>query len=388
MKTRDDRPSSALSRRLNLPALLRWLLMVFVLAAPGYAYAADPNPNGECTALNSSGNIQLKLPASVTIRPGMLDIPAIPPVTIKYKCSVPGKNNNYTVALVSLSDVNNLVNSLKSIGLTLKMTITDESGGSEAIWTFPGSNGVVPPEYVAIGASYMGNDGTGDRTMTINATLSRNQTQNIPGFYAIPALSAFRLKPYYNNGSGPLLISPTIRLQYVPTCFVQTSLNTNNINFGPVLTTDVDSNLDRQIPFTVTASVNKNCNGGKFGNLQTGYTPDLKDAPTYYLDLPLKVSFVLNNGGEASSDRKSILLYKESTSDKNGLQLEIKAPDGNPVTFNEASLPVNKFGNFQGGEGGGTWNIINSYQAVLSSTGEQVKTGKYSAQVTVKVDYY
>ncbi|EEJ6656594.1 hypothetical protein [Salmonella enterica] len=32
MKTRDDRPSFALSCRLNLPALLRWLLMVFVLA--------------------------------------------------------------------------------------------------------------------------------------------------------------------------------------------------------------------------------------------------------------------------------------------------------------------------------------------------------------------
>ncbi|HBM0246723.1 hypothetical protein NA256_07920 [Salmonella sp. NW805] len=119
------------------------------------------------------------------------------------------------------------------------------------------------------------------------------------------------------------------------------------------------------------------------------YTVSVTGGTTnYYLELPLKVSFILNNGGEASSDRKSILLYKESTSDKNGLQLEIKAPDGNPVTFNEASLPVNEFGIFQGAEGGGTWNIINTYQAVLSSTGEQVKTGKYSAQVTVKVDYY
>ncbi|EJN3055247.1 hypothetical protein NPV75_000001, partial [Salmonella enterica] len=50
MKTRDDRPSSALSRRLNLPALLRWLLVVFVLTGPGYVYAVDMM----CTGLNGS----------------------------------------------------------------------------------------------------------------------------------------------------------------------------------------------------------------------------------------------------------------------------------------------------------------------------------------------
>ncbi|ECJ4381020.1 hypothetical protein DLB95_28480, partial [Salmonella enterica subsp. diarizonae] len=73
---------------------------------------------------------------------------------------------------------------------------------------------------------------------------------------------------------------------------------------------------------------------------------------------------------------------------KNGQQLKINAPDGEPVIFNEASLPVNKFGDFQGSEGGGTWRVSNTYNAVLSSTGDPVITGKYSAQVTVKVDYY
>ncbi|WP_179127336.1 hypothetical protein [Salmonella enterica] len=35
MKTRDDWPSFVLSCRLNLPVLLRWLLMMSVLAGPG-----------------------------------------------------------------------------------------------------------------------------------------------------------------------------------------------------------------------------------------------------------------------------------------------------------------------------------------------------------------
>ncbi|EBR9315552.1 hypothetical protein D4F06_25650 [Salmonella enterica subsp. enterica serovar Muenchen] len=389
MKTRDDRPSSALSCRLNLPALLRWLLMVSVLAGPAYAYAAV-----KCTDWNGSqANVNLKLPASVSLQPGMDEIPPVPPVTVKYKCIDPDGSDNvtHTVSIVRLADANNLIKSLEETGMILTIDVTSNGVKSDS-WVF-GKKGITPPERISVGSSYTGKTGTGDMTLTISVTLSRDSSKKTnPGFYAIPALSAFKLTPNNSSFDGIQLNTPAIRIQYVPTCFVQTSLSTNNINFGPVLTTDVDSSFDRQIPFTVTASVNKNCNGGYFGNLQTGYTPHFSESAatkTYYLDLPLKVSFMLINGGVVCSDGKSVCLYKEgSTSDKNGLQLKINAPSGNPVTFNEASLPVNKFGNFQGSEGGGTWNIINSYQAVLSSTGEQVKTGKYSAQVTVKVDYY
>ncbi|MGU6965002.1 fimbrial protein [Salmonella enterica subsp. enterica serovar Poona] len=387
MKPRDDRPSSALSCRLNLPALLRWLLMVSVLAGPAYAYATV-----KCTDWNGSQAIvNLKLPASVSLQPGMDVIPPIPPVTVKYKCIDPdgSDNNMHTASIVRLADANNLIKSLKETGMILKIDFTSNDVKSDS-WVFGKDE---PSERMSVGSAYKGKMGTGDMTLTISATLSRDSSkETTPGFYAIPALSAFKLTPNNSSFDGIQLNTPAIRIQYVPTCFVQTSLSTNNINFGPVLTTDVDSSFDRQISFAVTASVNKNCNGGKFGNLQTGYTPHFSESAatkTYYLDLPLKVSFMLINGGVVCSDGKSVCLYKEgSTSDKNGLQLKINAPGGNPVTFNEANLPVNKFGNFQGSEDGGTWNIINSYQAVLSSTGEQVKTGKYSAQVTVKVDYY
>ncbi|HIB1520089.1 TPA: fimbrial protein [Salmonella enterica subsp. enterica serovar Muenchen] len=383
MKTRDDRPSSALSRRLNLPALLRWLLVVFVLTGPGYVYAVDM----KCTGLNgSTGTIKLQLPASVSFDPdGELKPYISPPANFDYTCSS-SDNGSHRVAIVRLGDMSPLMDALSKAGLKLEILLTDTSGGGESIWDF---SVPVPAESVNVGLSYIGT--TGDRTMTVRTRLTRDQTKPkpSPGFYAVPGLTSFRLKPYYNIGSGPFLETPPTRLQYVPTCFVRTSLGTNNVNFGPVLTTDVDSTFSRSIAFNVIADVNKSCNNGFLGNLQGVYTVSGSGGTTsYYLELPLKVSFILNNGGEVSSDRKSILLYKESTSDKNGLQLEIKAPDGNPVTFNEASLPVNKFGNFQGSEGGGTWNIINSYQAVLSSTGGQVKTGKYSAQVTVKVDYY
>ncbi|EHX5011995.1 fimbrial protein [Salmonella enterica] len=384
MKTRDDRPSFALSCRLNLPALLRWLLMMSVLAGPGHAYAADT----KCTGLNGSmGTIKLQLPASVSFDPEGDFKPYIsPPAKFDYTCSA-SDGASHTVGIIRLGDVSPLINALNKAGLKLEVLVSDSSGGGESVWDF---SVATPAEYVNVGSSYIST--TGNRTMTVRTRLTRDQTKPKPnpGFYVVPGLTSFKLIPdYYSTRIGPFLETPPIRLQYVPACFVRTSLGTNNVNFGPVLTTDVDNTFSRSIAFNVIADVNKSCNNGTFGNLLDSYTVSVTGGTTnYYLELPLKVSFILNNGGEVSSDRKSILLYKESTSDKNGLQLEIKAPDGNPVTFNEASLPVNKFGSFQGSEGGGTWNIINSYQAVLSSTGGQVKTGKYSAQVTVKVDYY
>ncbi|MDJ3481125.1 fimbrial protein [Salmonella enterica] len=384
MKTRDDWPSFALSCRLNLPVLLRWLLMMSVLAGPVHAYAADT----KCTGLNGSmGTIKLQLPASVSFDPeGDLKPYLSPPAKFDYTCSA-SDGASHTVGIIRLGDMSPLIDALNKAGLKLEVLVSDSSGGGESVWDFSVKN---PAEYVNVGSSYIGT--TGNRTMTFRTRLTRDQTKPNPnpGFYVVPGLTSFKLIPdYYSTRIGPFLETPPVRLRYVPACFVRTRLGTNKVNFGPILTSDVDNTFSRRIDFNVIADVNKSCNNGTFGNLLGSYTVSVTGGTTnYYLKLPLKVSFILNNGGEASSDRKSILLYKESTSDKNGLQLEIKAPDGNPVTFNEASLPVNEFGIFQGAEGGGAWNIINTYQAVLSSTGEQVKTGKYSAQVTVKVDYY
>ncbi|EAB9908894.1 hypothetical protein DRD49_06630 [Salmonella enterica subsp. enterica serovar Javiana] len=383
MKIRDYLSSFAPGCRLNPSSLSWWLLMVCVLAGPGYAYAADT----KCTDLNESiGIIKLQLPASVSFDPaGELKPYISPPATFNYRCSA-SDSNSHTVAIVQLGDMSPLMNALSKAGLKLELLLTDSSGGGESVWDF---SVPVPAEYVNVGSPYTGT--TGNRIMTVRTRLTRDQTKSkpSPGFYAVPGLTSFKLKPYYNFGNGPFLETPPTRFQYVPTCFVRTSLGTNNVNFGPVLTTDVDSTFSRIIPFNVTAGVNGNCNNGLLGNLQGVYTVNVTGGTTkYYLELPLKVTFILNHGGEISPDKKAILLYKDGSSDKNGLQLKINAPDGNPVTFNEAGLPVNKFGHFYGAAGGGQWVINNTYQASLSHSGETVMTGRYSAQVTVKVDYY
>ncbi|EJI6541243.1 fimbrial protein [Salmonella enterica] len=387
MKPRDDQPSSAQSRRLNLPALLRWLLMVSVLAGPGHAYA---DANGECTGLNGSTEaIKLQLPASVSFDPdGDLKPYISPPAKFDYTCSA-FDGASHTVVLVRLADITPLTNAFRNAGLKLEFLVSDLNGGGERVWDF--SVGT-PAESMNVGPSYTGT--TGNRTMTVRTRLTWDQTKPKPkpGFYVVPVLTSFILKPYYNQGSGLFLLTPSTRLQYVPTCFVQTRLGTNNVDFGPVLTSDVNNSFTRRISFKVTAEVNKNCSG--YSDLMAPQNVAIPSggSQSFWLQLPLKASFTLNNGGVLADDHKSVLLYKKDTHTINGLKLQItNASNSNtPVTFGEISLPdslsANKFGEFNGD--GSKWSIDNTYNAVLSSTGEQVITGKYSAQVTVKVDYY
>ncbi|ELI2617745.1 fimbrial protein [Salmonella enterica] len=361
------------------------LIMVCVLVVPGYVYALDwdTSPHG-CISGNGADNITLNLPPSVSFPPE--NAPGVGQVIyqsseyrINFKCK--SSSGGY-MKLQRFADLTPLQKALDAAGLTLEFEVNNSADGYSV--TYEPLNST---DQTSVSKFY---DPAIEGVLSVRFLLKVKKT---PGatFSAVPGLSAFKLNALTGgNGYPGIRINTTpFRIQYVPTCFVRTSLGTNNVNFGPVLTTDAGNSFSRTIPFNVSAGVNRNCNNGLLGNLQDAYTVNVTGGTTnYYLELPLKVTFILNNGGVISSDKKAILLYKDGSSDKNGLQLKINAPDGNPVIFNEATLPVNKFGNFQGGEGGGTWNIINSYQAVLSSTGEQVKIGKYSAQVTVKVDYY
>ncbi|EED4925546.1 hypothetical protein WP05_25550, partial [Salmonella enterica subsp. arizonae] len=362
----------------------RWFLCLALLCSvmlPGFASAATGD---FCENLDGSGNINLKLPPSVTLEPGMDKIPSIPPVTVSYRCVAPSLGEDQKrVAIVYKGDGSSFLQALDRLGLTLTVTIID--GGVTSNWTYvPYQN---YDEKIYVGVPYKGKEGTGNRTMTIRMSLSQNSSQSAPGFYALPALSAFKLQPYYNQGNGPFLVTPSLRIQYIPKCFVKTSLNKSNVDFGPVITTDVGNSFSRTIPFTVTASVDDNCNGGQFGNLKKFYQFS-STSPKYYLNLPLKVSFMLNNGGTLYSDNKSIILHNPD-GNNNGLQLQITGDNG-PVTFGDISTSggtqppsANQFSEFNGESN--TWNVSKTYNAVLTPTGAPVKTGKYSAQVTVKV---
>lgn len=375
------------------------LLCFAVLPEFAGATEATSDPTG-CTGWGGQGgrSVTLGLPPAVSFETGT--VPANETVlytspnwySIQYQCIKPKQNANQgKPVLKRLADGSALLGqALSDAGLKLQILVDSESH----VWN------PLDSEFAEVGSySYDNINGyyaTDKQTLKLKVQLVVVDSRKIrPGFYAIPSLSSFKLLAFDGafGSPGVLINTGAVRLQFVPKCFVKTSLSTPDINFGPVITTDVNSSFSLSRGFDVIAGVNESCNDGvaNLGNLTGSYKLYLNGnlKGTYYLELPLKVSFVLNSGGRVSSDGKSILLYKEGTTDENGLQLKINAPDdGNPVTFNNTSSPVNKFGEFNGDPDKKTWNIRKEYNAVLSSTGEQVITGKYKAQVTVKVDYY
>ncbi|EDV2894459.1 fimbrial protein [Salmonella enterica subsp. diarizonae] len=384
MKTRDDRSSFAQSCRLNLLSLC--LSMLCILVLPGYAHATDLDSEalGCIRTDGNDGSIQLDLPSSVSFSPE--NAPAIGKViyrsknySIHYKCKARGGG---TIQLQRLGDVASLGTALAAAGLALKFEVknsfTTGSASSSTVTYSP-----LPPETDQVAVSSYYTD-TQEGTLTVQFILSVSQTPRAT-FVAVPGLTAFKLTAQNGGGGYPgISISTTpFRLQYVPTCFVKTSLGTNNVDFGPVITSDINNDFTQTRPFTVMASVNNDSDCDSV-NLQKPYNAEKQ---SFYLYLPLKVTFSVVSGGTPSSDNGSIILKNENGED-NGLQLKISDPAGNYVTFGDVlqpdSHPANQLGEFDNG----IFTVNKQYTATLSSTGGQVKTGKYNAQVTVKVSYY
>lgn len=304
-----------------------------------------------------------------------------PKYTVSYKCTadkLDGFTGNHP-ALFRLANLGPLTTTLQKAGLELRVTV----GGVDKEWVLSDTSS---PQYIVLPVEYEPESGgkltTGRQTLTLQAKLYAKQIPGQAAFYIIPSLSAFNLKPteHLSANQGVQINTPAVRIQYVPTCFVKSSLSTGQIDFGPVMTTDANNSFSRTQTFSVTADANRGCSG--FGAL-------IEKHDSFYLELPLKVSFMLNSGGHLSGN--NIRLYKEKTTTENGLQLKITDDRGNAVTFGDintsdgASLPdANQLGKFSGG----TFHANKTYNVVLSATGEPLVTGRYNAQVTVKVDYY
>lgn len=356
-----------------------WLLAVCALAVPGYATADG------CRSLN--GEISLHLPSSVSFPPGGYpEASESNPVhlftgstySIRYECTSTSTKSRQ-VRLARLFDFSHLLNALTHSGLQLTLIIADSSGGS-VTWTPT----LKIADTIPFGASYTG---TVSRTVSITPQLYLIKPPTA-GFSVVPSLTAFEIISGLTSGSrfdGPQIATSAVRIQYVPTCFVKTSLETSTVNFGPVITSDVNQSLSVTRPFKVSAVASNESSCAGDSNLRGYYSAG---NAKYYLNLPLKVTFFVNSGGVVSG-RDSIRLYKDGTSDENGLQLKIYDSDNNAVVFNEDSTsPANKLGEFDGTPGSGGWKVTKQYTAALSSTGECVLTGKYNAKVTVKVSYY
>ncbi|CUI28229.1 Uncharacterised protein [Achromobacter xylosoxidans] len=306
---------------------------------------------------------------------------------INYDCTLYdrfGRPDTGTPQLQALGDYRSLNNALNRAGLRLYIVV---NGNESSPWT-PNLDPAGGPisEVFPLGASYT--ESTGPRVVTLVAKLVVINQFPSPARYPVPASTMFKISAAYGRGAapGPFIVSTATRMQFTPKCIGDVSVD-NLVRFNNVYATaGYLGSLPQQVPFNVTSRINPLCS---IGSLTRPLTPD--NAWTQFSML-LSAQFVLQGVGRIDADGKSIILTNED-GEENGLKMQIlDASNANqPVVIHGSAVPPSRddVGNFGELVGDKPAAAVHTYLASLTSDGgKELKLGKYSTQVLVKVSYY
>lgn len=366
------------------------MLIIFcaaVLGLPGLAHAQNLSKRG-CT---SSGGFNIQLISSVNFTLGKLPPPGTEiyrtvTYSINYECvhyNQLGNAVTSTPQLYALADYSKLNDSLRKAGLQLAIIVN----GDESNPWYPNLIAGLPiSETHEAGAAYTGT--SGPRVLTIVAKLSVINDNPPAARYPVPSATVFKLVAAYGAGtsSGPFITTSATRMQFVPQCIGDVSVD-NLVQFDRVMAvTGYMGTLPQQHPFTVTGRINPSC---AIGSLTAPASPD--NAQTQFLML-LAAQFVLQGAGRLDDAGQSIILSNDDGVD-NGLKMQILDADNAnlPVTILPAPAPPSRadVGNFGQLVGYNPAAAVHTYTALLMpDPGKELKIGKYSTQVLVRVTYY
>ncbi|MFY3135483.1 hypothetical protein ACOTFF_04910 [Achromobacter xylosoxidans] len=361
------------------------ILCAAVTGLPGLAKAQEARG---CT---SSGGADIKLIPSVNFTLGKLP----PPGTeiyrtttyfINYDCSYYDRfGQPVTVApqLQALADYTTLNRSLNNAGLKLEIII---NGDESNPWSPNLQPGRPISETHPAGPVYTGD--SGPRVLTLVAKLSVINDNPPPARYPVPSGTIFKLVAAYGAGSspGPFITNTPTRMQFTPQCIGDVSVD-NLVQFNRVIATaGYMGTLPQQQPFRVTTRINPTCN---IGSLTAPAIPD--NANTQFLML-LSAQFILQGPGRIDGDGTSIILSNEDGVE-NGLKMQILDTNNadQPVRILPAVVPPSRddVGNLGQLVGDHPAAAVHTYMASLTpDAGKELKFGKYSTQVLVKVTYY
>lgn len=355
---------------------------------PGSANAQTA-PSTGCRAI---GSTQIRLIPSVNfvienMPPAGTEIYRTQTYLISYECSLYdrfGDPDTGTPQLQVLSDYTKLNQALQGAGLSLEIIV---DGNESAPWVPNLIAGAGPlSEFRPIGLPYT--ETSGPRTVALVARIKVvNQFPN-PGRFPVPSATIFKISAAYGRGSspGPFITSTATRMQFTPKCIGDVSVD-NLVRFNNVYATaGYLGSLPQQVPFNVTSRINPLCS---IGNLTRPLTPD--NEWTQFAML-LSAQFVLQGAGRIDADGKSIILINED-GEENGLKMQILDTNNanQPVVIHGSAVPPSRddVGNFGELVGDKPAAAIHTYLASLTSDGgKELKQGKYSTQVLVKVSYY
>ncbi|EOF5962068.1 fimbrial protein [Salmonella enterica] len=294
-------------------------------------------------------------------------------VPISYTCTTTYNSIGsfvYSTA-VYISDIGKVVSALKNSGLGMDIIIQE---GGRAPVTFPWKD---------IVAGFSG----WTKSKTFGQVMEENKTYNRSGILTfrifvdvvykntflninIPA-STLNILPYNPTQPGISVYPPTVsykpltisafNLRFIPDNSGRVIISPSVVNLGHFYTEYKDTMVAREAPFTVTAQQNI--------GTQSPFVA------------PLAIEFKTNDVTSADSDTSVTL--KNTKGEANGFRLSVVDDSGNQVHFNkQADMGNINLDNASGGK------IIKNYKAKVEPLpGAEIKTGNFSAAMTVVVTY-
>ncbi|ENB2034602.1 fimbrial protein [Salmonella enterica] len=294
-------------------------------------------------------------------------------VPISYTCETKWNSIGGFVysAAMYLSDMGQIVNALKGSGLGMDI-IAQEGGNTPVTFTWK-----------EIQAGFSG----WSKSKTFGQRMDQSKIYNLSGTLTlrifvdvvykntflnivIPA-STLHILPYNPTQPGSVVYPPTVsykpltisafNLRFIPDNSGRVIISPSVVNLGHFYTEYKDTMVAREAPFTVTAQQNI--------GTQSPFVA------------PLAIEFKTNDVTSADSDTSVTL--KNTKGEANGFRLSVVDDSGNQVHFNkQADMGSINLDNASGGK------IIKNYKAKVEPIpGAEIKTGNFSAAMTVVVTY-
>lgn len=289
-------------------------------------------------------------------------------IDVNYRCV--DKSDSTTTKVPSLyADRNqflNMQNLLLKAGLRLFLLVTDTKGKT-TLWA-PGADG--EPDSIPLGDGYTTDTRPPPNHYdydTIHIQMRLVQVSNMAGPLKIdfPSTSGIlSVAPdAYGSGRGLSINTSAFHLQYIPTCIGKVSVTPSSIYLGHIITARLSETLPQvKKNITITAQQNPACDTGKAGYFALD------------IDSQFSTSSELTDGGQA-------ILLKNEAGEQTGLKLSMKeATSSTRVFFDNRKT---RFGSIQTGFP----SIRRTYTTVVESTGGELHTGKFSADVVIKFTY-
>ncbi|HAU3359478.1 TPA: adhesion protein [Salmonella enterica subsp. salamae] len=333
-----------------------------------FAVSDSVQANIDWSYCNASGNINVQ---NINIKGGQYNAgEELQKTEIPFSYTCVTKFKTYSTpynATISLKNVQPMADALRKIGLGMELFIQE---------------GSLPPvnfTWKEIQAGYQG----WSSAKIFGQSLEEEKTYNLSGTLilriyvaqvfsenfkniTIPA-STFDILPYKPSTVTaptvpytPLTVS-AFNIRAIPEKSGSVIVSPSVLRMGRFYTEYKETMVAREVPFTVTAKQNK------------------KTQEPFIA--PLAIEFSTN--GLTLADADSAVLLKNKKGEDNGFRLSIVDESGNPVKFNvKADMGSISLDNDSAGK------IIKQYKAKVEPIpGAEIKTGDFSAAMTVTVTY-